>query len=201
MYVDFKIKAKGETLAKNRLIFQNWLVDIGYDPKLGGPHKNEIEQISIDELFESGFDITQEIPDSRQKNRAEIIEEAVKKALAKLNDDEREFIIRFHFMGERYIEIAEKSERKMYSLVSMHNIAIKKLRRYLKQFVKEQFSINEPKQLTCLICNSPYKQEINKLILERDPTSTWKHIIQHVSKTYNIKIKSPQILIGHEKYH
>ena len=71
MYVDFKIKAKGETLAKNRLIFQNWLVDIGYDPKLGGPHKNEIEQISIDELFESGFDITQEIPDSQQNNRAE----------------------------------------------------------------------------------------------------------------------------------
>ena len=201
MYVDFKIKAKGETLAKNRLIFQNWLVDIGYDPKLGGPHKNEIEQISIDELFESGFDITQEIPDSQQNNRAEIIEHAVKNALAKLNDDEREFIIRFHFMGEKYIEIAEKSERELYSLVSMHNIAVKKLKKYLGQFVKEQFDIKEPKQSNCLICNSPYKEEINKLVSERDSKSTWKHIIRHVAKEYNIKIKSPQILIGHEKYH
>lgn len=188
-------------MAKNRLIFQNWLVEIGYDPKLGGPHKNDIEQISIDELFESGFDITREIPDSQQINRKAIIEEAVKNALSKLNDDEREFIIRFHFMGERYIEIAEKSDRKLYSLVALHIRAVKKLKRYLRKFVKEQFGLNEPKQSNCLICNSPYKDEIDKLIVKRDPKGTWKHIIQHVAKSYNIKIKSPQILIGHEKYH
>ena len=188
-------------MAKNRLIFQNWLVEIGYDPKLGGPHKNDIEQVSIDELFESGFDITQDIPSSQQINRSEIIQHAVKDALAKLDDDEREFIIRFHFMGEKYVEIAEKSERELYSLVSMHNMVIKKLKQYLKQFVKEQFSVEEPKQATCLICNSPHKKEIDKLIIARDTKSTWKHIIQHVDKNYNIKIKSPQILIGHEKYH
>ncbi len=188
-------------MAKNRLIFQNWLVEIGYDPKLGGPHKNEIEQISIDELFESGFDISQEQPSSRQINRRKIIEQAVKAALEKLTDDEHEFIIRFYFMGEKYIEIAEKSEREIYRLVSLHNRAVKKLKNYLKKFVKEQFAVTEDSQQVCLICDSPYKKEIDKLILMRDPKSTWKHIIQNVSKSYNIKIKSPQILIGHEKYH
>ena len=188
-------------MAKNRLIFQNWLVEIGYDPKLGGPHKNDIEQVSIDELFDSGFDITHELPDSQQANRSEIIQQAVKEALGKLDDDEREFIIRFHFMGEKYIEIAEKSDRELYSLVSMHNIAIKKLKRHLKQFVKEQFAVAEPKQSDCLICNSEHKDAIDKLILCKDPKATWKQIIGYVSKNYHIKIKSPQILIGHEKYH
>ncbi len=188
-------------MAKNRLIYQNWLVEIGYDPQLGGPHQNEIEQISIDELFESGFDITREIPDSQQINRSKIIEKAVKNALAKLDDNEREFIIRFHYMGEKYIEIAEKTNRELYTLVALHKIIVKKLQRYLKQFVKEQFGLNEPKIANCLICNSPYKEEINRLILERDPKSTWKHIIQQSDKKYKLKIKSPQILIGHEKYH
>ncbi len=188
-------------MAKNRLIFQNWLVEIGYDPKLGGPHKNKIEQISIDELFDSGFDITHEIPDSQQTNRSEIIQQAVKDVLERLTDDEREFIIRFHFMGEKYIEIAEKSDRELYSLVSMHNIAIKKLKRYLKQFVKEQFDVAESKQIRCLICDSEHKDAIDKLIACKPFNATWKKIIGHVAKRYNIKIKSPQILIGHEKYH
>ncbi len=188
-------------MAKNRLIFQNWLVEIGYDPKLGGPHKNKIEQISIDELFDSGFDITFEIPDSQQTNRSEIIQQAVKAALEKLDDDEREFIIRFYFMGEKYIEIAEKSDRELYSLVSLHNIAIKKLKRNLKQFVKEQFAVEEPKQSKSYIRDYEHKDAIDKMIVDKHPKATWKKIIGHVAKRYNIKIKSPQILIGHEKYH
>lgn len=188
-------------MAKNRLIFQNWLVDIGYDPKLGGPHKSSIEQISIDELFDSGFDIADNIPSDNQINRTKIIEIAVKLALAKLTDDEREFIIRFHFMGEKYIEIAEKTDREIYSLVSLHNIAIKKLKRYLRRFVKDQFEIKDSKQTSCMICESVYKDEIDSLIALKDSKSTWKNIIQQADKKYNLKIKSPQILIGHAKYH
>ena len=188
-------------MAKNRLIFQNWLVEIGYDPRLGGPDKNKFEQISIDELFESGIDISNEEIESQKINRTMIIEQAVKSALAKLNDDEREFIIRFHFMGEKYIEIAEKSDRELYRLVSLHTRAVKKLKRYLKHFVKEQFQVAIQDTSNCLICNSTFRIEIDKLIRKRTKKSTWKHIIQQLDQSYNIKIRSPQILIGHEKYH
>ena len=188
-------------MAKNRIIYQNWLVEIGYDPKLGGPHKTDIEEISIDELFEDGFDIEQKLDNSKQIQRNEFLQNNVQNALAKLSEDEREFIIRFHFMGEKYVEIAEKTEREQYSLVGYHNQIIKKLKKYLKQFVKDEFQVSLQEKSTCPICLSPYKSNINSLLETRDKKSTWKHVMQSIEEKYNLQIKAPQILIGHEKYH
>ena len=188
-------------MAKKRVIYQNWLVEIGYDPKLGGPHKTEIEQISIDELFESGFDIEQKLDTRKQVERTDFIRTAVQDALGKLTEEEREFIIRFHFMGEKYIEISEKTERELYSLVAFNDQIIKKLKKHLRKFVQAEFKIGPEKEPTCPICLSPHKNDINKILQNRDKKLTWKHVMLKIEKQFGLQIKFPQILIGHEKYH
>lgn len=167
-------------MPQNRIIYQNWIVEIGADPK----------KIKKSSNFENNVN----------NNPDNIIKE-VNSALAKLDVDEREFIIRFYYMGETYNRIAEISNRSIHKLNAFHQQILKKLNNYLKNFVNGKFNIDINEESLCPICRSEYKPEIDKLIKSRDKRKTWKPLKDLIEKKYHVKFRTPQVLIGHEKYH
>jgi hypothetical protein len=78
---------------------------------------------------------------------------------------------------------------------------MKKLEKHLAAFVKKRFGIANEVKRPCIICQSPRLAEINKLIEQRDKAATWKPVMKRLLEEFGIEIKSPQMLIGHEKYH
>ena len=192
-------------MARKRIIFQNWIADRGIDPNdrsAADPSAEENwPEVSIDDLPDSAAADANEPISARREAKAAELRQAVRAALDKLSEDEREFICRFYFMGRSYREISEESGRTVYSLEALHGRAMKKLEKYLAPFVKERFGIEPSLNQTCAICRSPHLAEINRLIEQRDKTATWKPVMKRLREEFGIKVKSPQLLIGHEKYH
>ncbi len=162
-----------------KLIYQDWIVQLGYDP-------NQLANI---------FSHLQK-PLYNQK-----IIKAVRKAVDKLKPAEKDFIERYYFQGYSIEQIALDLNLSKKNINVRHHLALIKLRKYLALFVKEQFGLETQINQNCLICNSVYTKEINRLIRSKKKEETWKRIIRILKEKYKIKIKSPQILIGHQKYH
>ena len=145
------------------------------------------------------------MPESANENVSnkdiEELKEVVRKALEKLTDNEREFITLFYYQGKTYREISRQSGISIYRLESLHRRALKRLKRELRSFVEKRYGITIETESSCPICKSPYREEIDKLINSRNPRDTWKTVIQEIKERYNLIIKTPQLLIGHEKYH
>jgi RNA polymerase sigma factor (sigma-70 family) len=192
-------------VARRRIIFQNWIADLGFDPSdrsVGDPEaKENWPEISIEDLPESAVPTGERQPSDRDEIGSSELGHAVRAALDKLTEDEREFICRFYFMGRTYREISEESARAVYSLEALHRRAMKKLEKHLAAFVKKRFGIENKVKRPCIICQSPRLAEINKLIEQRDSAATWKPVIKRLREEFKMKIKSPQLLIGHQKYH
>lgn len=192
-------------MARKRIIFQNWIADLGFDPSdrsVGDPDsKKNWPEISIEDLPESSVQTGDTQASGRDETGSSELRRAVRVALDKLTEDEREFVCQFYFMGRSYREISEESARAVYSLEALHRRAMKKLEKHLAAFVKKRFGIANEVKRPCIICQSPRLAEINKLIEQRDKAATWKPVIKRLREEFGIEIKSPQLLIGHEKYH
>ena len=172
-------------MGKNRLVFINWIAESGlavdkstYFP----PNETELERINV---------------------RAAMIRQRVGEALRRLSEEEKEFVERFYYIGQGYREISEKSGRTVYKLEAVHKRAFRKLKKELAPMVKEFYDLDIEKksELTCPLCRSPYREEIDRLIGSRDRQGTWRPIIKVLREKYGLKINTPQILVGHEKYH
>lgn len=166
-------------MAKGKIIYQNWIVDIGIDPGQAGKIQIQSDTIKPDEKVVS----------------------AVRKAIEKLNPQEREFIESYYFQGKTYREIAEIQNRRISRIEGLHRRSLAKLKIYLAGFVKDQFDLDVEIGRDCIICLSPYKYKINKLIKAKKKQETWKKIIKILKDKYQIQVKTPQVLIGHQKYH
>lgn len=166
-------------MAKGKIIYQNWIVDIGIDPGQVGKIQIQSDLIKPDEQVIS----------------------AVRKALEKLNPEEQDFIETYYFQGKSYREIAELQNRRLSRIEGLHRRSLAKLKKYLVRFVKERFDIDAEIGRDCIICLSPHKEEIDRLIKTKKKRETWKKIIKILKNKYQIKITTPQILIGHQKYH
>jgi RNA polymerase sigma factor (sigma-70 family) len=192
-------------VARKRIIFQNWIADLGFDPSdrsVGDPDsKKNWPEISIEDLPESSVQTGDTQASGRDETGSSELGRAVRVALDKLTEDEREFVCQFYFMGRSYREISEESARAVYSLEALHRRAMKKLEKHLAAFVKKRFGIASEVKRPCIICQSPRLAEINKLIEQRDKAATWKPVMKRLLEEFGIEIKSPQLLIGHEKYH
>jgi hypothetical protein len=129
------------------------------------------------------------------------VERAVRDALERLSGTEREFVERFYLQGQSYPEIAESLNKGIGKVEGLHEIAIKKLRKYLAEFVKEEYDIEIKPAPKCILCASPSCNEINRLISSKRDGDTWQKTIRILKNKYQIIIKSPQSLIGHKKYH
>ena len=187
-------------MSQNRIIYQNWLVELGAEPK-ELQKESLLKILSLEELLEGRFDLSPEYQTRTETLKLAELKEAVASALKKLSEEEQEFIIRFYYMGESYAELAELSNRSIHKLSALNKKAIKKLKKHMAVFVQKRFGIKEKNSLKCPICLSDNCADINRLIHNRDKTRTWRPLLKILREKYQLKIKSVQTVIGHEKYH
>ncbi len=188
-------------MGSNRIVYQNWIVDLGHDPDLAPEAAGSgLDVISLDDLIRQAGDVARDARPEASARRDEIIR-AVREALEKLGEDEREFIERFYFVGQSYRRIAEKSGRAIYKLEAVHKRALKRLRKELRPTVERLFQLRPQACRRCVICRSPYREQIDELIRNKEPTATWRGVMREIYHRYGLKITTPQILIGHQKYH
>ena len=170
-----------------RVTFQDWIVERGHDPSrpIEPMHPvNPGQPIEPAELDPAGP-----------------IRESVREAMNRLPERDREFVERFYFMGQGYRELASQTGQSCHRLEALHRRAIRQLRKELRRFVRERYGIHSKPNYVCPICRSSRRSEIDRLIATRDPKSTWRPIIRTLKDEFNITISTPQVLIGHEKYH
>lgn len=175
-------------MATNRIVYQDWIVELGFDPA-------EAERARDEAL--AG-------PSSRETAenlRVERIREAVQAALKELTDDEKELIERLHYMGQTYAELAESSGRAVHRLEAIYRRAVRKLRRNLAPLVKEMYGLSGGRPRDCPICASLHRRAIDRIIEARDRQKTWRPVMVEIERRFGLKIATPQILIGHSKYH
>ncbi len=166
-------------MSRRRLFYREWIVEIGTDPQKLQNHSYN---------------------DSPLPPNPKIIA-VVKNALGKLTDTEQAVIERYYYQGESFGKIAEVLNCKIGKAKAIHDRAITKMRKNLAHFVRYEFGVKIDFDRKCPICCSIYRGEIDKIIKQKSPEETWRKIIQILKKRYNIEIKTPQILIGHNKYH
>ena len=192
-------------MSGNRVVYQNWIVEMGFDPAQSRTAGNwgdpPLEPISLDEPSACAISNEESQRVIEEREKASEIRSRVRKTLKRLSMQEREFIAQFYFMGKSYREMSEQSGRPIHKLEALHKRAVKKLKKELGGFVRERFGVETGSDADCLICRSPHVAEINRLISQRDKTATWKPIIKTLRDKYSLKVSSPQMLIGHEKYH
>ena len=191
-------------MAKGRLTYQNWIVDIGFDPEAGLPTgggwgdggARSLEGIDSQAAFARGT-----VPPGSEQPVTAQIRQKVAGALEHLSREEKEFITRFYYMGQSYREISEKSGRAVHKLAALHTRALKRLKALLGGFVAEKFDIDTGKALSCPLCASRFCREIDQIIDQRGPKATWKPVMKLLKERFGIKVRSPQLLIGHVRYH
>lgn len=166
-------------MSLKRIIYEEWIVELGFDPYQVANVFNLVDK-----------------PPYNQKLIA-----AVRDALSKLTPLECEFIERFYFCGETIPQIAEDLHTEKKWVRSLHRRSVKKLQRYMAAFVKKEYDITVETGPECILCLSPHLAEINEMIKSKKKEETWRIIYRVLKEKYQIKIKTPQILIGHQKYH
>jgi len=171
-------------MAGKRTIYQNWIVEIGHEPGVM-PTDMTVEPVFAEGASEADDPIARE----------------VSAAIELLSAEEREFVIRFHFMGQGYKEISQLSGRAIYKLASIHKRAIKKLRLSLAGFVSARYGLKLKRMTNCPICESTHRDQIEQVIATKTDESTWRPIIKALRERFDIVISTPQQLIGHTKYH
>jgi RNA polymerase sigma factor (sigma-70 family) len=148
---------------------------------------------------QTGEDKTQ-IVDVEDKFREET-NLKVREAVERLSPLERQFIEYFYFEDKSYREISVLLNKSIHRLESIHHRALGKLKMLLSNYVKTRFKLNLPEQTDCIICKSPFRQELDKLIQAKKEKETYKSLIRIFKEKYGLKIKTPQIIIGHKKKH
>ena len=167
-------------MTTNRVVYQNWIAELGFDPA------------QIKKLFDTL--LVEPMPDDE-------IDSEVRRAIISLEEEEMEFVIRFYFMGQAYSEISEKSGREVYKLEALHKRAIRKLKSRLKSLVKKKYGIKSKKTESCPLCDSPDRKAINEIIFDKDERATWRPVMKEINRRFGLEVISPQVLIGHRKYH
>ena len=176
-------------MSGNRLVYQNWIVELGGCPDQVRAEAGETGQtVSPGQL-------------AREKERQEMISREVADALSTLTDDEKEFVERFYYCGQTYGEVSERSGRAVHKLEAIHKRALRKLKKRLQPLVARLYGCETAHKENCVICNSPYRRQIDQLISSRCQSETWKKVIKIIRDEYGIRISTPQTLIGHKKYH
>ena len=168
-------------MSSNRITYQNWIAEIGRDPE-GRPY----------DASTGGFD---------DHDEGEMVRRKVSEAVRSLDDDEREYIERFYFMGQSNAAIAEASGRRLHRLEALRRRVFRKLRRKLARFAEDRYGIPSKPRPECPICASPRRGEMDKIIAAKKPSDTWKPVMQRLADEHGLHIGSPQVLIGHQRYH
>jgi RNA polymerase sigma factor (sigma-70 family) len=125
----------------------------------------------------------------------------VRKAVARLQPDEKRFVELFYFEFRSYQEISRKLRKRIHWLERIHNRALGKLRLLLADFVKERFGLDVPEDTDCVICRSLHRQELDRLIRLKKKEETYSRLIRVFKQRYGVDVTTPQVIIGHKKKH
>lgn len=205
-------------MAKRRMISIDWIEALGRWPQSeteqigeNPTEENDPQLISLDDVPENVLGVLN-VPVSLTP-RGIRIENAVREALKKLGEEERELVQRYLMAGQSMTEMAELTGRRVHRLTTQYQRALRKLRKYLAPLVAREFGdavadergrdeeVYAAESLSCPICLSAYRMEIDSIIAARRPDSTWRPVIRKLRESYGIVITTPQILIGHQRYH
>jgi hypothetical protein len=188
-------------MKRGRLIYHEWIVELGHDPDRPEDWGAElpVELELVDRLVGWARVKVERRADARE--RVLQAREAVVTALAALESEERELIERLYYMGQSYREVSEASGRAVHRLEAIHKRALKRLRKLLSAFVRRQYRIRLPGESSCPVCQSKHRAAIDRLLHDRDRRRPWTQVIQRLKRDFQIRIKTPRILEGHEKYH
>jgi RNA polymerase sigma factor (sigma-70 family) len=170
---------------RGRIRYLGWLTE------LCGRLDQEIEQRILGSSVDSEED----------RKRQESINREVRKAVQKLRPLERQFVELFYFDFRSYQQIAGIMKKKIYKLERLHQRALGKLRIVLSYFVKEQFKLEPLQKTDCVICNSPFRKELDELIRSKKDEETYARLIKTFRQKYGINVKTPQTIIGHRRKH
>lgn len=140
-------------------------------------------------------------PNQERLEREELIDREVRSAVEKLLPTEKQFVELFYFQVRSYREIAGIMKKKTHKLERLHQRALGKLRILLADFVEKQYKLKLPKETNCVICNSPFRGELDKLIKGKKEEETYSRLIKILRQKYGICVKTPQTIIGHKKNH
>lgn len=157
-----------------RVTYQNWIVELGRDP-----------------AWRSGDSTEQAIEINRM----------VGEAIRQLPDEEREFIVRFYYLGESYRRLSEATGRSVYRFEGIHRRAVRRLRNLLGPFVQDRFGLTIRRWESCPLCQSDSVEAIDRLLVAKTEPTTWRPIIRRLRDEFGITITTPQILITHARYH
>ena len=174
-------------MAHGKITYQNWIVELGFDPDTRSGNGS----ITLQSFLRGQED----------DKSTQAVQQAVRTALDRLAEEEKEFIIRFYFMGETYEDLSSLTGRAPHKLVALHERAVRKLKKMLSVFVKQRYGLAADYRPDCPICRSVHVERINSIINQRDREKSWRPIITHLRESYGLIIRSPQVLIGHEQYH
>jgi len=139
---------------------------------------------------------------SRERSeREELIDGEVRAAVEKLPHPERQFVELFYFEFWTYQQIGGIMKKKTHKLERLHQRALGKLQVLLSDFVKEQFKLELPRKTDCVICSSPFREELEELIRGKKEEETHSRLIRVFRKKYGINVRTPQTIIGHKRKH
>jgi hypothetical protein len=178
-------------MASKRLTYQDWIVEIGRDPS----------QPVSPGCFAGAAGSRSREAEEEKDQRLELIREQVQKALAALSEPEQQFLTDFYFSGCSYESIAARQGRAVYKLESLHRRALRKLRRSLAGLMAREYGVLTEPEHSCPICSSPDRREIDQVIHSRNRKQTWGPVMKRLREEFGLKLRSPQTIIGHLKYH
>jgi hypothetical protein len=186
-------------MGRERIIYRDWIVELGREPSEIARESSQWANGCPNQEFAGldGSPVAAEL-DTEQVVR---IKEVVNKALESLEEEEREFVVRFYYMGQSYTELAELTGRPVHKLETLHRRAVRRLRNQLTPLVGDGCNPCQEEVRRCPICSSSRRGEIDKLIRGRKPGQTWRRVMKHLKGEFGIDIKSPGTLAAHEKYH
>ena len=130
----------------------------------------------------------------------EIVEE-VNRAISKLAERDREFVRLYWFEGRPIDELASLFGKSRHNIESLNKCILRKLKTRLAAYVKERFGIDVDSERKCPICYHPERAAIDDLLLAKKESETFKPIYRELRERFGLKVSTPQILIGHMKYH
>jgi len=170
---------------RSRIRYLNWATEL-YDCL-----DEEIERTALAEPCDEG---NQEVAHEQTNQR-------VREAIGKLSPLERKFIEYFYFEYKSYQEISQILNKKIHKLERIHYRALDKLKMLLSNYVKTRFKLHLTEETSCMICKSPFRKELDKLIRAKKKEETYKRLMKVFHGKYGLEVKTPQVIIGHKKKH
>jgi RNA polymerase sigma factor (sigma-70 family) len=185
---------------RRRIRYLNWADEVFGDSEEELTPKVHPEGIEKEAIAGLSYEDKKGAEDDEETFREETILK-VREAVVRLSPLERQFVEYFYFDDKSYREISVILKKSIHRLEGIHHRALGKLKILLSDHVKTRFKLDLPEETDCVICRSPFRQKLDKLIKAQKKKETYKSLIKVFKEKYGLDIKTPQVIIGHKKKH